>query len=293
MITTTILLLILIPLFVGTIAVVKRPAPVRTLLFHNLSDKIRYSLSLSTISPQKFALICDALAQSSHRFATIGDRVTDEEIAITFDDGLRSNLTAADILEKRGLPATFFTCTAQLSNEMITDVYGGAEYLSARDIIALSRRGFEIGSHTVHHLDLRLLSDEDLYKELSHSKRELEKLTNCEVISLSIPYGLWDERVVDIAHQVGYRNIVVYNFLKQAVLFKGVCGTTGIYPFDTVSDVLAKIEGKSRIAYTRAGIIPHFAKGSPLAAVSPLYRKLPVPWFSHSKKSKKTYQKED
>ena len=66
--------------------------------------------------------------------------------------------------------------------------------------------GITIGSHTIAHPSLLVLSDAKVHAELSDSKAILELLLGCTVNHLSYPNGLADERVQRIAQQCGYRS---------------------------------------------------------------------------------------
>ncbi len=288
-----VIFLIFFPFFYGILLLLKRkPKKAGVILFHHITDK--HPLSLSEISMKMFTDYCRTIKSAKWSVKPICQRGNSEnELSITFDDGFHSNLKAAEILEEFELKATFFICTAHLTNDEVTDVYGAKARLSEEEILNLHTRGFEIGSHTVHHLDLTLLSDEQLYLELYQSKKKLESIIDAPVKSLSIPYGIWNRKVIHHAKEVGYENIVVYNFTKHADPRERIFPATGVYPFDSTEDLCGKIEGRDKLALLRAAIVPHFAKGSPLAAFSPLYRKLPTPWFMNVKKRKKAYQKEN
>lgn len=257
-----------------------------TLLFHHLFDNKRFPHSLSEISVETFEEICSKLKSSGKHFSTISKKSSDS-VSIIFDDGFQSNLRAGKILNNHNIPGTFFITTAHLSGESTVDVYKGNQKLTADEIIKLHEMGHEIGSHTVHHLDVTLLSREDLRKELREPKESLEEIIKVPVESLSVPYGIWNENVVETALEIGYKNIVVYNYTEKAKEFDSVIPSYGVYPFDSAEDVVAKVKGSSRLVAARTSLIPHFAKGSPLAAFSSLYRKLPLPWFLHRKENKK------
>ncbi len=270
----------------------KNREPSTTLLFHSIFQDVRTPHSLSEISSSKFTEICRMIVNSKFKSIAFSNQKKgdDRSIAIIFDDGLKSNLLASEILTEYNLNATFFICSGTLTGESITDVYGNKNYLSREDIKVISERGFEIGSHSISHLDLTLLSESDLRNELTKSKEELENVINHPVTSLSFPYGIWNESVVDVAKEVGYKTFAVYNFGNKANQLD-TFRATGVYPFDTIGDIEKKLNGTLGFGGIRASIIPHFAKGSPLAAFSPLYCKIPTPWFMHSKEKKKSNNK--
>lgn len=73
--------------------------------------------------------------------------------------------------------------------------------------------GIEIGSHTVTHPFLSLLSDEQLKSELMDSKCRIESVIGSPVFSLSYPTGgraYYDERTLKLASACGYRFAVSY-----------------------------------------------------------------------------------
>jgi peptidoglycan/xylan/chitin deacetylase (PgdA/CDA1 family) len=130
-----------------------------------------------------------------------------------------------------------------------------------REIAAL---GHEIGSHTVSHANLTLLSDDDLAAELSRSKNILEDVVGKLVSSLSFPFGQWNRRVWDAALDAGYTAATSYArcFLTE----HGVLQIWGIYSFDSVQDVWDRAirQPKWSNAVARGWVMPNFAKGTPL-----------------------------
>ncbi len=284
-----ILFLIATPFLIAIIALIKngKRKPSRTLLFHSIYENKRIPHSLSEISSAKFSSICKMIQEIDFKTVHFSRLSADtpNTLSIIFDDGLKSNMIAAEILEEYNLSATFFICSGTLTGDSITDVYSKKSYLSHQDIKSLSARGFEIGSHSISHLDLTLLSEKDLRKELLESKNELEMVIEKTITTFSFPYGIWNDDIIKIAKEIGYNKFAVYNFGSRANEID-IFHSTGVYPFETIEDIENMIKGKTSFGTLRGSIIPHFAKGSPLAAFSPLYSKIPTPWFVNSKKKK-------
>ncbi len=68
-------------------------------------------------------------------------------VAITFDDGYRSQLRAADILQRFGYPATFFTVLRFLDGGHAGPHYWEQwEHFGWDEAAGLAGRGFEIGA---------------------------------------------------------------------------------------------------------------------------------------------------
>ena len=82
-------------------------------------------------------------------------------ISITFDDGLSSILkNALPELKKRKIPTTIFIPAAKIGSypkweQKGQEIYYEDRILNRDEIKELSDQGIEIGSHTLHHTDLR------------------------------------------------------------------------------------------------------------------------------------------
>jgi peptidoglycan/xylan/chitin deacetylase (PgdA/CDA1 family) len=119
-------------------------------------------------------------------------------IMITFDDGYRDVLAnAAPVLERYRFPATEYVITARISGP-------DPSFLSWGDLAQLEASDVEIGSHTVHHLDLASLADPEAWTELSDSRRVLEEHLHHPVQWLAYPDGSEDAATVALARQAGY-----------------------------------------------------------------------------------------
>ena len=85
--------------------------------------------------------------------------------------------------------------------------------LSWPEIREMSAAGVEFGSHTVTHRRLAGLSASELQYELGHSKQRLEQELGKPITALAYPFGgrnAFDEQVVAIARQLGYRIATTY-----------------------------------------------------------------------------------
>jgi len=119
-------------------------------------------------------------------------------VVITFDDGTDDNyLIALPILQKYNLKAIYF---------IVTDLVGKKGYLNWDQIIELPNRGMEIQSHTHTHGNLSELSEDEIERELSLSKKTLEEKLNNKINVLALPYGRGDNKTVkEIARASGYQ----------------------------------------------------------------------------------------
>lgn len=115
---------------------------------------------------------------------------------ITFDDGYEDNLThAAPILLDMKIPATMFiTSGLMLGEEPVISRFHRltkyeSRYLSSSQVRELSHLGFEIGSHTHSHPNLAMLSADQTWDELHHSRRLIEEATGTGLRSFAYPFG--------------------------------------------------------------------------------------------------------
>lgn len=117
-------------------------------------------------------------------------------VVVTFDDGDKSSLRAAEMLAEFGFPASFFVTR---DNSMRS-----RRFLSPADICQIRRMGFSLGTHGASHRRLSLLPEDECLAELKESKQWLEDLTGEPVKYMSPPYGFSNGHVLELARQQGY-----------------------------------------------------------------------------------------
>jgi len=122
-----------------------------------------------------------------------GERL-DRELAITFDDGYRDNFeTAAPVLEKLSLPATFFTVTKWIGTDVVPwwDRERAAchPWMTWDQLRTLHRKGFDLGAHTQTHADLGRLSGAEAQREIVGARLDLEREIGAPVDLFAYPYG--------------------------------------------------------------------------------------------------------
>lgn len=186
-------------------------------VFHRVDD--RYTGNPLTCSSHEFADFCDffarhftvvPLGELVRRLA--GGHSLTRLLAITFDDGYRDNReTAAVILRDRGLPACFFVVTDFIGSSNVpwwdADEGIAPRWMDWNDVRSLVADGFEVGSHTIHHVDLGTIRGAEARREITASKHRLEEELGRPITLFSYPYGgpaHLDEANRAQARQAGY-----------------------------------------------------------------------------------------
>lgn len=122
-------------------------------------------------------------------------------VCLTFDDGLRDNITnALPLMEKYGYPATIF---------LTLDFIGSDGYLSWDDIRAVSDSGIvTFGAHSATHRRLARIGADAIKREIVDAKAELEDKLAKRVDLFAYPfgsYGSFDGATIDALRSSGYR----------------------------------------------------------------------------------------
>jgi len=171
-------------------------------------------------------------------------------ISITFDDGLLSVLeNALPELKKREIPATVFIPAAYINcypkwEQKRQEIEYEDRILNREEIQRLSDLSIEIGSHTLHHTDLRKVSPQIAKKELQDSKSILEEILRKEILSFSFPYGSYNYELVDLAFNCGYN--FIYTTQPEIIsipIKKRVFGRISVEPDDLFLEFMLKAAG--------------------------------------------------
>lgn len=173
------------------------------LTYHSIGDNSgnEYNIRINTFKDQMNWLRLQGYKVEG--FREFNKRTTlnewpDRYVLLTFDDGYKSFLQAANILNDLSFNATFFLTKDWCNNK--------SNFLVDEEIKELSLTN-EIGSHTISHPYLTKIPSQNIKYELSESKKWIQDLIQKDVISLSAPNGYINDNIINIAINSGYKFI--------------------------------------------------------------------------------------
>lgn len=133
-------------------------------------------------------------------------------IALTFDDGYEDFYTDVfPLLKKYNMKATSY---------VIANYIGRDDFMNEAQIKELLESNLvEIGSHTLDHPELTLLSDREVELQTAGSKHILESMFGLPVYSFSYPLGRYNLMAEGVVMQSGYTSAVtVHNGVNHTNL---------------------------------------------------------------------------
>jgi len=157
------------------------------------------------ITPQKFEQQLQALSAAKIETLFVrdvpailsGSIAPQDKVVLTFDDGYEDFYTDLfPLLKQYNAKATFY---------IVNDFIGKNDYLTEPQIREILASGLvEIGSHTLHHTDLRWLSGQEAADEILGSKSDLERRFSVPVTTFSYPAGSYWPKTVQRVRDAGF-----------------------------------------------------------------------------------------
>jgi peptidoglycan/xylan/chitin deacetylase (PgdA/CDA1 family) len=188
-------------------------------------------------------------------------------VIITFDDADESVYeNVFPILDKYGFKATVFVVSDYVGKDNTWDynLFGNrSRHLNWQQIQLLSKKGWEIGSHTASHLDLTGLSADQIVYELEISKMKIENEIDKPVDYLSYPFNRFNERTILHTKQAGYKagcSLFASNYYAKK-FDDYVIPRLGVYLIDTINAYKYKLSG-SKFELAKQRVISFFSIGT-------------------------------
>lgn len=187
------------------------------LSYHRIVDKVPADDYSDICTPRRlFARQMHVLARAGYRTLSLEDvgallarnePMPARRFVITFDDGYEDVYReAVPILRMLGFTATVFIVSGFVGQMNVWDEGKGclAPLLNWDQIKKLLQAGFSIGSHTVSHPDLSQLSRDNVWYEVSQSRKSLEQTLGAPVQTFCYPYGKWTDTTCEVVREAGY-----------------------------------------------------------------------------------------
>lgn len=181
----------------------------RILCYHAVGQP---ELGVNDISPQRFRRQIEMAIAAGYRFVPAVDIALTgggpKDLAITFDDALRSLRTAAaPILKDFAIPWAFFAVSDWCEKG---HPWGPDVVLSWREIEALAADGVHVGSHSATHADFGKIPPAEAEEELIRSRDMIERRLGFAPTTFAIPLGQsmnWTPTAGALARKAGYQVI--------------------------------------------------------------------------------------
>ncbi|KAA3617717.1 MAG: polysaccharide deacetylase family protein [Calditrichaeota bacterium] len=184
------------------------PPNLLILNYHKIES--RTDIGITTRHPDDFRKDLKTLVQKGYQTVNFYDlkkpeQLPEKPVIITFDDAYLSFYESAfKILKEHKMKAVVFVPVNFINkkNEWDVQLFGKKyRHMSEDQLREISENNIEIGSHTLNHKYLNDLQDHELVKELELSKTKLESIVGKNIISISYPFGKFNNRVLQFARK--------------------------------------------------------------------------------------------
>jgi len=117
-------------------------------------------------------------------------------IILTFDDGHKSDyeIVFQTLLQEK-VTASFFPILSEINAK---------QRVNWAQLKEITTSGFTVGSHGVSHKSLPQLHKEESHFELTESKRIIEQNIGQKVDVISLPFGMYNNKLLTVLKEVGY-----------------------------------------------------------------------------------------
>ena len=127
---------------------------------------------------------------------TQGAELPPRPFLITIDDGNLDNYTNAfPIMQKYGFTGVLY---------LVGNYIGAQDYMNVDQVLEMHSAGWEVGSHSMSHLDLTKLEPDALRIEIIDSREMLEEKLGIPVLTFAYPFGFKNESALDYVKFAGY-----------------------------------------------------------------------------------------
>jgi len=176
------------------------------LMYHSVSNE-KNNLSIGKDKFYQQMKFIKSLGFKSVNLKDIFSNTDKKKIIITFDDGYEDvYLNAMPILKEFNFKATCFFVVNEIGKVNTWDSeqkdYKLMNLMNEKQVLDWHKNGFEIGSHTLDHKDLSVLSSNEKKNQIEKSRTALKEKFDVNVESFAYPFGSVD----NISHEIVKKN---------------------------------------------------------------------------------------
>jgi peptidoglycan/xylan/chitin deacetylase (PgdA/CDA1 family) len=179
----------------------------RILCYHSIGQP---EFGVNDVHPTRFQRHIELSLKAGYRFVRTSEIAQagggPKDLAISFDDGLKSVSTvAAPILRRYGIPYAVFAVSnwSDMKNPWYID-----RVLDWREVELLLKDGAEVGSHSVSHPDFSKIDHQRAVDELCTSREVIRQRLGVAPDAFAIPFGQsmnWPAACAKSAREAGYQ----------------------------------------------------------------------------------------
>lgn len=191
----------------------------RLLMYHMISHhKRRAKYNKLRVDPIEFDRQLNWLKENGWEFVFVSElknESTQKQVALTFDDGYRDNFLVADpIMKKYDAKATLYLVTDRHDRDWSSnkkehhddgELMKEPKLLDADVVHMIGSQRWELGGHTVTHANLLRLDDAQCFTEIHQCRSELEEIFGTDATSFAYPFGMFEDRHVELVNKVGFQ----------------------------------------------------------------------------------------
>lgn len=198
----------------------------RILMYHMISPhlpKNRSKFNRLRVTPKTFEKQLQWIHKNHWQTMTMAElaecqNIPSKTVVLTFDDGYADNyIHAFPLLKRYNMKATIYIVTERFNKDWATDKdtkissneLNNEAMLSHEMVKEMLDSGLiDIGSHTIHHVNLPSLSSEQKEEEIANSKTIIEQHYSITCKSFAYPFGFYDEDSLALVKKHGYSSAV-------------------------------------------------------------------------------------